>query len=66
MDFMKVYENWLNSPALSADEKAELEASLSDGSLPYDRIQAASERIGQIIEETDEKEFRLLELYEMQ
>ena len=47
-------------------EKAELEASLSDGSLPYDRIQAASERIGQIIEETDEKEFRLLELYEMQ
>jgi ATP-binding cassette subfamily F protein uup len=47
-------------------EKAELEASLSDGSLPYDRIQAASERIGQIIEETDEKEFRLLELYELQ
>jgi len=30
MDFMKVYENWLNSPALSADEKAELEAIRSD------------------------------------
>ena len=30
MDFMKVYENWLNSPALSADEKTELEAIRSD------------------------------------
>ena len=30
MDFMKVYENWLNSPALSAEEKAELEAIRSD------------------------------------
>ena len=30
MDFMKVYENWLNSPALSADEKAELEAIRND------------------------------------
>ena len=26
MDFMKVYENWLNSPALNEAEKAELEA----------------------------------------
>ena len=25
MDFMKEYEKWLNSPALSAEEKAELE-----------------------------------------
>ena len=49
-----------------AEEKAELESVLSDGTLPYDKIQAASERIGQIIEETDEKEFRLLELYELQ
>ena len=30
MDFMKEYEKWLNSPALSADEKAELEAIQSD------------------------------------
>ena len=26
MDFMKEYEKWLASPALSAEEKAELEA----------------------------------------
>ncbi len=45
-----------------AAEKAELEASL--GSLPFDKLQAASERIGQIIELTDEKELRWLELSE--
>ena len=45
-------------------EKAELEAQLSSGSLPFDQLQSASERIGRILEETDEKELRLLELYE--
>ena len=30
MDFMKEYEKWLNSPALSAEEKAELEAIKDD------------------------------------
>ena len=30
MDFMKEYEKWLSSPALSADEKAELEAIQND------------------------------------
>ena len=30
MDFMKEYEKWLNSPALSAEEKAELEAIKND------------------------------------
>ena len=30
MDFMKEYEKWLNSPALSAEEKAELEAIRND------------------------------------
>ena len=30
MDFMKEYEKWLNSPALSAEEKAELEAIRGD------------------------------------
>ncbi len=45
-----------------AAEKADLEASL--GSLPYDKLQAASERIGKIIELTDEKELRWLELSE--
>lgn len=49
-----------------AAEKAELESRLGSGSLPYDELQAASERIGQIISETDEKEMRLLELYELQ
>ena len=45
-----------------AAEKAELEDALSSGTLPFDKLQEASERIGQIIEETDEKEMRWLEL----
>jgi ATP-binding cassette subfamily F protein uup len=49
--------------ALSA-EKAVLEEKLGSGSLPFDELQSASERIGAIMEETDEKELRLLELYE--
>ena len=49
-----------------AAEKAALEESLNSGSLPYEQLQKASERIGQIIGETDEKELRLLELYELQ
>ena len=47
-----------------AAEKAELEEQLNSGSLPYDKLQTVSERIGRILEETDEKELRLLELYE--
>ena len=43
-------------------EKAELESRLSAGTLPFDQLQAASERIGKIMEETDEKEMRWLEL----
>ena len=49
-----------------ASEKAELEEKLNSGTLPYEQLQQASERIGQIIDLTDEKEFRLLELYELQ
>ena len=49
-----------------AAEKAALEEKLNSGTLPYEELQAASERIGEIMELTDEKEFRLLELYEMQ
>ena len=45
-----------------AREKAELESQLASGTLPFDRLQAASERIGAIMEETDEKEMRWLEL----
>ena len=47
-----------------AAEKAELEDKLNSGTLPFDQLQAGSERIGRILEETDEKELRLLELYE--
>ena len=46
-------------------EKAALEESLNSGTLPYEQLQQASERIGHILEETDEKELRLLELYEL-
>ena len=45
-----------------AVEKAELEEALGSGSLPFEKLQETSERIGQIIEETDEKEMRWLEL----
>ena len=48
-----------------AEEKAELEEKLNSGTLPYEELQKTSERIGQIMELTDEKEFRLLELYEL-
>ena len=48
-----------------AAEKAELEETLNSGTLPYEELQKTSERIGQILELTDEKEFRLLELYEL-
>ena len=47
--------------ALTA-EKAQLEEALSAGNLPFDQLQAASERIGAIMDETDEKEMRWLEL----
>ena len=48
-----------------AQEKAEIEAALSSGTLPFDKLQEASQRIGEIIEETDEKELRWLELTEI-
>ena len=45
-----------------AAEKVELEEALSTGNLPFDQLQAASERIGVIMDETDVKEMRWLEL----
>ena len=45
-----------------AAEKEELETALSAGDLPFEQLQAASQRIGAIMEETDEKEMRWLEL----
>ena len=47
-----------------AAEKADLETRISSGTLPFEELQAASERIGQIIDLTDEKELRWLELSE--
>ena len=47
-----------------AAEKAGLEEKLNSGSLPYEELQKASERIGEIMELTDEKELRWLELSE--
>ena len=47
-----------------AAEKAGLEEALSSGTLPFDKLQETSERIGRIMEETDEKEMRWLELSE--
>ena len=48
-----------------AAEKVALEEALSSGTLPFDKLQETSERIGQIISETDEKELRWLELSEL-
>ena len=48
-----------------AVEKAGLEEALSSGTLPFDKLQETSERIGEIIAETDEKELRWLELSEL-
>ena len=45
-----------------AAEKAELEEALISGTLSFDKLQEASKRIGEIMEETDEKEMRWLEL----
>ncbi len=47
-----------------AAEKAELEARLSTGTLAFEELQQASERIAEIIGTTDEKELRWLELSE--
>ncbi|MBO5420095.1 MAG: ABC-F family ATP-binding cassette domain-containing protein [Bacteroidales bacterium] len=48
-----------------AAEKAELESRLSSGTMSFEDLQAASSRIGEILDATDEKELRLLELYEL-
>ena len=45
-------------------ERAELEAELSSGTLPYDRITEISKRIEELVSLIDEKEMRWLELNE--
>ncbi len=47
-----------------ASEKAELETKLSTGTLAFEDLLKASERIAEIIDATDEKELRWLELSE--
>ena len=47
-----------------AAEKATLEEDLSSGNMEFEALQKASERIAEIIELTDEKEMRWLELSE--
>lgn len=48
-----------------ASEKAELEARINSGEMDYQSLQKASERVGEIIALTDEKEMRWLELSEI-
>jgi len=50
-------------PALQK-EKVSLEEKMNSGSLPYDELQTAAERVHQIIQLLDEKEMRWLELSE--
>ncbi|MBR6183397.1 MAG: ATP-binding cassette domain-containing protein [Bacteroidales bacterium] len=50
-------------PKLEA-EKAELEARMSSGTLPYAELQAASERVQTLIDEISQHEMRWLELSE--
>ena len=47
-----------------AEEKAAIEEGLSSGNMEFEQLQKASERIAEIIELTDEKEMRWLELSE--
>ena len=50
--------------AAHAAERAQLEAELSSGALPYDRITEISKRIEELVALIDEKEMRWLELNE--
>ena len=50
--------------AVHGAERAELEAELSSGTLPYDRITEISKRIEELVSLIDEKEMRWLELNE--
>ncbi|RAJ10529.1 ATP-binding cassette subfamily F protein uup [Chitinophaga skermanii] len=46
-------------------EKKELDTLLSSGNLPYEQIESASKRIGEVMEQLDEKGLRWLELSEL-
>ena len=47
-----------------AEEKEDLECRLGSGTLSFGQLQEASERMGCLLKEVDEKESRLLELYD--
>lgn len=47
-----------------AEEKEDLESRLGSGTLSFGQLQEASERMGCLLKEVDEKESRLLELYD--
>jgi ATP-binding cassette subfamily F protein uup len=55
----------IEMPSLE-QEKANLELKMSNASIAYDELQAASNRIGEIIALLEEKELRWLELSELQ
>ena len=61
MEHQAAREAAKNAPAQEAPAKKK---KLSSGTLPFDQLQSASERIGQLMDEIDEKELRLLELYD--
>lgn len=48
------------------EEKSKLTTQMADASLPYDELMKASERIGTINEQLDQKEMRWLELSEIE
>ena len=58
------FENIEKEMPLLQKEKADLELKMNDGSMPFDQLQKAAERISTIITLLDEKEMRWLELSE--
>ena len=48
------------------EEKAELETAMNAGTMDYDELQKAAERVRELVNLVDEKELRWLELSEKQ
>ena len=57
------WKPWTEMPTLQK-EKVSLEEKMNSGSLGFDELQKAAERINEIIKLLDEKEMRWLELSE--
>ena len=58
----KELEELENSLSALAEEKSGLEEKIGSGNLPFEELREASERIARIMDETEEKEMRWLEL----